>query len=150
MKKSVFFLGMVSLLFLGCKNEVKNEVVSEEIIETETPVIDMHNSQNSLDWAGVYSGIMPCADCEGIKTKVAIRNDETFTISQTYLGKMPENQSFDDNGSFTWDASGAIINLQAQGTTMQFQVGENKITLLDITGKKIEGDLAEHYVLQKQ
>lgn len=143
-------MGMVSLLFLGCKNEVKNEVVSEEIIETETPVIDMHNSQNSLDWAGVYTGIMPCADCEGIKTKVEIRNDETFTISQTYLGKMPENQSFDDNGSFTWDASGAIINLQAQGTTMQFQVGENKITLLDITGKKIEGDLAEHYVLQKQ
>ncbi|MDQ1242949.1 MAG: hypothetical protein QG550_2201, partial [Pseudomonadota bacterium] len=26
-------------------------------------VVDMHNSQNSLDWSGVYEGVVACQGC---------------------------------------------------------------------------------------
>ncbi len=41
---------------------------------------DMHTSQNSLDWAGVYEGVLPCADCPGIQTRLTLSRDETYEL----------------------------------------------------------------------
>jgi len=48
------------------------------------------NSLNSLDWPGIYRGVLPCADCEGIETEIKINADLTYVISSTYLGKNEE------------------------------------------------------------
>ena len=32
-----------------------------------------HNSRNALDWAGTYEGVLPCADCPGIQTRLSLR-----------------------------------------------------------------------------
>ncbi len=37
---------------------------------TDPPMSTGDNSQNSLDWPGTYTGTLPCADCEGIKTEI--------------------------------------------------------------------------------
>jgi uncharacterized lipoprotein NlpE involved in copper resistance len=50
------------------------------------------NSRNALDWQGVYVGTVPCADCEGIRTRIELRGDGTFTRALTYLGK--DDQTF--------------------------------------------------------
>ena len=34
-----------------------------------------HNSMNSLDWEGIYTGLLPCADCEGIQTVIKLNRD---------------------------------------------------------------------------
>ena len=36
-----------------------------------------HNSRNSLDWAGIYEGVLPCADCPGIQTRLTLSRDES-------------------------------------------------------------------------
>ena len=47
--------------------------------EAATPTIDSeHNAQSSLDWAGEYKGLTPCADCSGIKTKLILKSDHTY------------------------------------------------------------------------
>jgi uncharacterized lipoprotein NlpE involved in copper resistance len=46
-----------------------------------------HNSRNSLDWAGVYKGTLPCADCEGIQEEIRLNDDLTYEMVSTYLGK---------------------------------------------------------------
>jgi copper homeostasis protein (lipoprotein) len=58
----------------------------------------MHSSQIALDWNGVYTGTLPCADCEGIKTRIVLKKDGTFERNMTYLGK--EDNSFSEEGSF--------------------------------------------------
>jgi heat shock protein HslJ len=58
---------------------------------------------------------------------------------------------FEDKGEFSWNKSGKTVtfsNLKDK-TTMHFNVGENKITMLNEEGKKIKGVLANNYILTK-
>jgi copper homeostasis protein (lipoprotein) len=115
---------------------------------TQTPVPVGDNSRNALDWAGVYVGTVPCADCEGIRTRIELRDDGTFERSVIYLGK--DDRLLTDTGAFTWDDAGARITLGARSlTAQQYQVGENVLFHLDRDGRRITGDLAAAYRLEK-
>lgn len=104
------------------------------------------NSQNALDWAGTYKGVLPCADCPGINTAIRINNDGTYVLETLYQDR--GDSVFVENGTFTWDASGSSITL-SEGEQQQYQVGENQLFALDMEGKRIEGALADHYRLKK-
>jgi copper homeostasis protein (lipoprotein) len=109
---------------------------------------DSHNSRNALDWPGTYSGTVPCADCEGIRTSVTLRDDGSFERERLYLGKSAAPMR--DSGRFSWNEAGSIITLvSADGGTQQYQVGENQLFHLDQAGNRIAGDLAGQYVLRQ-
>ena len=106
------------------------------------------NSRNALDWQGTYVGTVPCADCEGIRTRIEVRGDGTFSRALTYLGK--NAPPVNDAGTFTWDAAGSRIMLGAAAAAgQQYQVGENVLFHLDRNGQRITGDLAAQYRLEK-
>ncbi len=107
-----------------------------------------HNSQNSLDWAGIYKGILPCADCSGIETEIRLNGNYSFIIKSKYLGK--DENVFTESGTFQFDSSGSIIILDnVKNRPDKFAVGENSLTQLDLNGNKIEGALSERYILKK-
>ena len=107
-----------------------------------------HNSENSLDWAGSYAGVLPCADCAGIETVITLNVDGRFLRQVRYLGK--SNELFTDEGRFTWDASGGTVSLETTGGSPQnYKVGENRLLHLDQAGRPIAGPLAENYLLLK-
>lgn len=143
MKKKLFFFGMVVLLigFTSCKSQSEVNGNSNGI----EAMVD--NSQNSLDWAGAYSGILPCADCSGIQTTIDLKQNGTYKSVQTYLGK--EDNKFDSSGKFTWNKEGNTITLGEGENITQYLVGENSLTMLDKNGNKITGDLAKNYTLAK-
>lgn len=119
-----------------------------ETVQAE-PIIDHHNSANSLDWAGLYKGILPCADCEGIETLLTLNMDNTYQLSTIYLGK--DATALRQQGRFEWDAKGSIIHLLNQKDGPAFyKVAENQLIQLDMAGQMITGDLAENYKLNKQ
>lgn len=103
------------------------------------------NSQNSLDWAGTYVGLLPCADCEGILTNITLKSDGSYQKTEVYNGK--GEKMFIESGTFTWYDAGSKIRLN---TNQMYQVGENQLIHLDQEGNKPTGDLALHYVLNKQ
>ncbi len=41
----------------------------------------------SVDWPGTYQGILPCADCEGIKTQLLINKDLNYILRLSTWGK---------------------------------------------------------------
>lgn len=113
-------------------------------------VSDGHVSRNSLDWSGLYQGILPCADCEGIETRLQLFNNKSYQLAQNYLGK--DSTLFRYEGSFEWDKTGSKIILESRNSdanSLMFQVGENQLIKLDIHGQKIVGDLASNYILKK-
>jgi len=60
----------------------------------QVPVDAQHTSANSLDWAGVYRGVLPCADCPGIETTLRLATDSTYescrrSISRSRLSRSP-------------------------------------------------------------
>jgi esterase/lipase len=107
---------------------------------------DMHTTMNSLDWDGTYTGILPCADCEGIETSLSIRNNMTYRLERRYIGKSDE--IFRTEGKFKWSIDGRIIVLENE-THGRYQVGENALFQLDIEGRRITGELADKYILRQ-
>jgi uncharacterized lipoprotein NlpE involved in copper resistance len=109
--------------------------------------VDAHNSEVSLDWAGVYTGTIPAAGGEGINVRVKINKDNTYELTYEYIGK-PAN-SFTNTGSFKWNDTGDIIDLGIADTPSYYKVAENKLIQLDMEGKPITGKLADNYILKK-
>lgn len=91
-----------------------------------------HNSRNSLDWAGVYEGVTPCADCPGIQTRLTLHADGRFDLRTQYLERQVATQTV--HGSFGWDASGSTVTLGGEGNGQQFRVGEGRLLQLNRDG----------------
>lgn len=110
---------------------------------------DMHNSRNALDWAGTYTGILPCADCTGIRTILTLKPAHTYVLKSIYLGVEAPRAGYVQRGVFVWDSGGTTVELLGMsGGRGLFQVGENRLFALDQCGRSIEGDLAQAHVLE--
>jgi len=109
--------------------------------------MDTHTSHSSLDWAGTYSGILPCADCEGIETQLKLESD-VYVLKTKYVGK--DDAYLEQTGNITWSDDGAMVILGGiENGPFMYKVEENRLIQLDLNGKKITGDLANNYVLNK-
>lgn len=159
-KQIIAFASVSAMLFLaaGCqKNSTKNDIViDDEMFEDmdeetilEQGFSDSHNSQNSLDYWGVYKGILPCADCEGIELSIELTSDFSYVKKATYLGK-GDNNVIETSGTYSWNERGNTITLVGEDAPNQYFVGENVLFHLDLDGNRITGDLAEKYKLNKQ
>jgi uncharacterized lipoprotein NlpE involved in copper resistance len=144
MKKLIFFASMVALLSVGfqsCKQKSKADIDLLEAIDRA------HNSQNSVEWQGVYTGVIPCADCEGINVLITLNNDNTYQMNYSYIGKEEGNEQF--SGTFTWTEDGGAVVFSDKTVPYYYQVGENKLIQYDMEGKLITGEFADMYVLTK-
>ena len=151
MKSKMILCFCIVLLISGCKKVSKIEEIEVADATPDSTLVfgNEHNSQNSLDWEGVYKGILPCADCDGIETEIVINSDLTFVKKTKYLGK-EDIKGIEEKGSFTWNKDGSTIILQGiNEESNQYKVGENTLTHLDMEGKIIIGDLAQNYILKK-
>lgn len=154
---SIFILFLFITLLSCTKKEIKQEVEVREVIQKEhkareeiagVPIGD--NSQVSLDWNGTYAGTLPCANCEGIETTLTLNPDLTYILVTNYLGRNDALEE-ENSGPFSWDSTGSTITLlNIKSGPNQYKVGENRIWHLDMNGKRITGDLADHYILIKK
>ena len=145
MKKSLLILGIIAFSFTSCKKEAEKEI-NEAPIDSTVVQVDEHNAKNSLDYIGTYKGNLPCSDCESIETTIAL-NQDTYVKETIYKGK--SDKVFKETGTYTWNAAGNTITLSGSETPNQYFVGENVLFHLDADGKRIEGDLADRYKLDK-
>lgn len=148
MNKSLCCIALLALFTTACSEAPKEETaVDTTQVQTDAaktvPVGD--TSQNSLDWAGSYEGVLPCASCEGIQTLITLQSDNSFVQETVYLGK--DEKILKLMGKAAWDEKGKKITLE-DGT--QYLVGENQLIMLDTEGQRITGDLAANYVLKKK
>lgn len=94
MKKIVLPVLVTGALMVSCsKSEEKKQDVSSE----NTEMLAFHQ------WEGTYEGVVPCASCEGIKKELIVKNDNTFTLTNEYLGE--EDGKFEQEGSIEWDTN---------------------------------------------
>lgn len=106
--------------------------------------VDARTAKNTPGWAGTYSGMLPCADCNGIETLLTLNPDDTYRLRSTYLGR--DARVFEETGRFTWRPDGHTVELDGAEPRL-FQVADGKLFSLDREGKRVEGALADKYVL---
>jgi uncharacterized lipoprotein NlpE involved in copper resistance len=155
MKKLSGLLLAGTLLFAACNEKnadtasVDSSVPSKDSPATAAP--DMHNAANSLDIEGTYSGLLPCASCEGIETTLVLNADKTFSLTEHYKGeKEPMTAASKGNWVVTENTMTLQFSKELQDRIVQYKVEENRLRMLDQKGQVITGALAENYILNKK
>lgn len=146
MQRPFFTIALVAILTTACsdpQNAPRQDATANAETQTTIPLGD--TSQNALDWPGEYEGVIPCASCEGIQTTLTLQADNSFELKSIYLGK--DETIFKVAGKFEWDTNGSKITL-SDGS--KYLVGENQLFMLDKDGNRINGELAENYILKKK
>lgn len=149
MYKNIIYLALVGAIVASCGHKSKKsqpeeveEIVSESVILGDTA----DTSQNSLDVDGTYEGVLPCADCDGIKTRLTLVDSTgVYTLVEEYLkdGVKP----IETKGKYHWSKDGGTIVLDKDG--VQYKVGEGKLFRLDENGKMVKGPLEDDFILLK-
>ena len=138
----LFFIA-ATLIFTACSTSTNEMPGVGDMMSN-----DHHNSQNSLDWSGTYSGMLPCANCENMKTELVLNDDMTYVLTTTYVGESDAAQT--ETGSFEWNEEGNTVILNGlTDRPNQFFMGENMMFQLDMNGNRITGDMADAYRLQR-
>ena len=147
--KQQFKQSLTLFLFIATFSSYNN--VFAETTETgnaETAKVE-HHAQNNVDWPGVYQGFLPCDDCKGIKTSLALNKNNTYLLITQYVGK--SEKEIVEKGKFTSGNQSNTLVLTPRNSTQtrQYAVGEDRFTQLDSDGNPITGKLADRYILRR-
>jgi copper homeostasis protein (lipoprotein) len=139
---------LILFLFLVAFSSYSNVFAETTETENTDTAKAEHHAQNNL-WQGVYQGFLPCDDCKGIKTSLALNKNNTYISITQYVGKSVKE--IVEKGKFTSDNQNNTIVLTPRNSTQtrQYSVGENTLTQLDNDGNLITGKSADRYILRK-
>jgi uncharacterized lipoprotein NlpE involved in copper resistance len=127
--RTLFVMLSVAVL-VGCQPEQDTQVPQTPSPTSEqAPVVDMHTSRTSLDWAGTYEGLVHCADCAGLHLRLTLDRDGGFErVSRRLVRDAAPSTT---RGRFEWAPDGNTIVLDAAGEGQRFAVGEGRLLLLE-------------------
>jgi len=149
--KILVFISLIATFFLtNCGNRKVTNNNHQPIISNETQKLVVKDSLEIVSgFYGIYKGIIPCADCEGILTELLINQDNTYTIRTNYLGK--DETIFESNGTYHLNNDQhSIILSTSENRPKQYLIGDKMLIQQDMNGNKITGQLADNYILKKQ
>ncbi len=158
-KLKIFSAFLLMAVFVACNGSSDHAGHDSTTADhsMHSTAVDTSASKNAADIQGLsvenYSGILPCADCEGIETSVTLKSDSTYDLHLLYIGrksKGPGSNEFGESGK--WMKHGAdIIHLTGvkDGPSMYMKT-DSSLIQLDMKGEKITGKLADKYELKKR
>lgn len=118
--------------------------------ETAEPAdTEAHHAQNNRDWPGIYRGFLPCDDCKGVKTTLALNKNSSYILLTQYVGK--SEREFVEKGNFTSGntSNTLVLTPRNSSASRQYSVGENMLIQLDDNGNRVSGKLADRYILRR-
>jgi len=107
--KQILLSLLVIVFYVACSGtddkKIDSAVIDSALAAKNKGGREMDSVQTVL--IGTFEGILPCADCQGIKTELALYQDaansenNTYTLKETYLGNQTGDTSFSSSGK--WD-----------------------------------------------
>lgn len=141
---------IASLVLFSCQSDADRGNQEGVEMPSENVILDTeHNSENSIDYEGLYSGTIPCADCEGVFTELILKPGNQFSITTKYLGT-ESDEVFSKSGNYQWIDGNRIELLGIEDAPNKYLVGENQVWQLDMQGDRITGSLESKYILKKK
>lgn len=111
-KNSVLIISAV--LLIACSPKIHNEKQKQAV-----------EKDNTQAWAGVYRGVLPCADCNRIELEIALSEDFRYQMKTEKVGSIQFPPQV-VRGKFKWRLDGVgLIQLDDKGDNMVFFVGED-------------------------
>lgn len=128
------------LLVTACGGEPKSNVPDSVVTVNPFPEVTL-----TAVAPASYEGTLPCADCSGLRTVLAIWPDSVYRLAQTYEGK--STTPVVTMGR--WRLSESVVSLETDNgiPILYRRVGDDTLTLLDQQGQPISSSL--NYSLQR-
>lgn len=128
------------LLVAACGGESKSNVPDSVVTVNPFPEVTL-----TAVAPASYEGTLPCADCSGLRTVLAIWPDSVYRLAQTYEGK--STTPVVTMGR--WRLSESVLSLETDNgiPILYRRVGDDTLTLLDQQGQPIATSL--NYSLQR-
>ena len=105
-----------------------------------------HHLPHGRKIEGVYSGVVPCANCEGIRETLSLK-DGKYEMKVEYLGK--NESSFVETGKYSVKKCGTVVlEDYTDGPNAYRLAGSDALLHLDMGGNPIESEF--NYVLVKK
>lgn len=145
---------LLGLLWSGCHTPGQEESGSE----TETipmsgnpgaPETDLGPEEEIQEYLGTFSGVLPCSDCEGRKTDVALKNQMSFIKTESCYKNGKAMNPVSCTGTYRWNPVDQLITLELNQKQEYYFFQENNLIRLDSLGNLITGTLADRYVLSR-
>ena len=103
-----------AVLLIACSPKIHNEKQKQAIEKDNTQV-----------WAGVYRGVLPCADCNRIELEIVLFEDFRYQMKTKKVGSIQFPPQI-VRGKFKWRLDGnGLIQLDKNGDNMVFFVGKD-------------------------
>lgn len=93
-----------------------------------------------------FYGTIPCADCPGIEYVLHL-DENRFTELRWYIDR--DSAHFEQTGTWEQRSDTLFLSDSTDENYQAFLVGNDRLTLLNRNQKQVTGDLADHYILQK-
>lgn len=109
-----------------------------------------HHAEKTQDWPGIYMGFLPCADCVGVKTTLALNKNNSYILITVNVGK--SDREFIEKGKFSAGdvADTVLLTPKNGGKSHLYLVGKDMMIQLDEQGNRITGKQADRYVLHRK
>ncbi|MBK7966415.1 MAG: copper resistance protein NlpE N-terminal domain-containing protein [Bacteroidetes bacterium] len=152
MKKIIWSIALLGLLQnSACTRNTQNATVTVDTVET-----DFFDGLTPTAAEFTFEGILPCADCMGIKTNLVLNNDSlSYFLTETYMGKTNPDSVFLRSGTFTrltaTDSVSTILQLSAvkELPPLNYKViSDSILKKLDNQGQEILGN--HNYLLTRK
>ena len=96
----------------------------------------------------LYAGMLPCADCEGIRYELDLRRDQVFFARMTYLGK-PAPNTLDQIGRWSLGEDHVLTLTRGEGTPALWSMSDvSSLHKLDGQGQTIASQ--HDFILARQ
>jgi uncharacterized lipoprotein NlpE involved in copper resistance len=145
--KKILGVFSIALIIGSCGDSAEKENNAPVVPSPDTPAAQAPVTYKKVITAA-YSGVIPCADCDGVETNLTLFADTTFELHSAYLGKNPK-----DTAGLNSTITGVFMmhsdTVHLEGVRSRYLKTDAALFQLDKTGKIMTGKKAEKYELKK-
>ncbi len=109
----------------------------------QTNASDTVPKAEPLAWTGFYADTVPCADCSGIITRLHLKADSTYILTDEYM----ERDSVPYGQLGTWSVAGSTLTLRTGDNPRLWKLDGDRLNPLDQDGKVIDSPMS--YSIQR-
>lgn len=134
--KQLVPIAALALVVAACGAPAAKEV-------PETNATDTIPKAEPIAWTGFYADTVPCADCPGIITRLHLKADSTYLLTDEYM----ERDSIPYGQMGSWSVAGTTLTLRTGDVPRLWKLEGDRLNPLDQDGKAFDTPMS--YSIQR-
>ncbi len=150
LKPKLILILLSTIAFNQAIAKSDTENIGDVQAKPEKHGVHLKQNSESQKYHGVFLGLLPCKDCDGIKTTLSLKNRNNYLLV-TQPAKASAREYF-EKGKYTWDDETQIVTLTSRkdSTIRKYRIKDETLIQLSSDGTPLKTTQKKtSYVLRK-